>query len=424
MEDKNRGGGRPIKLKSFRKILPVLAIIGPGVITSFADNDPGGITTYSQAGAAYQYSLLWMLALVTVALGVVQEMCARMGAVTEKGLGELIREEYGVRWALFALVTMFVANLGTTCAEFAGIAMAFEIFGIKRHFSVPIAAFLIWLVVVRGSFRTVERIFLGLCLVFFSYVGSGVMAKPDWSEVARGLFIPSFHFERQYIVLFVAVIGTTITPWMQFFLQSTVVDKGVHIREYRYTRLDVIVGAFFTDFVAFFIVVAAGATLYPHGIRWIDNAKQAAMALEPFAGPAAKILFATGLLSAATLSGAILPLTTAYSFCETFGWEFGVRKTYREAPVFYGIFTLSIILGSGIVIFFGFNLIKFTILTQVLNGLLLPVVMIFMLKLINNPRIMGKYVNSRIGNVMCWGTTVSILALALIYTVMTIFGIG
>ncbi|MGQ9524632.1 MAG: Nramp family divalent metal transporter [Armatimonadota bacterium] len=397
-------------------------VLGPGIITSFADNDAGGIATYSQAGAAYQYELLWMLGLVTIALGVVQEMCARMGAVTQKGLGELIREEYGVRWALFALITMFVANLGTTCAEFAGIAMAFQVLGVSMYLAVPIAAFLIWFVVTRGSFRTVERIFLALCLLFFTYVGSGVMAKPDWTEVARGLFVPSFRLERHYIVLFIAVIGTTITPWMQFFLQSTVVDKGIHIREYRYTRLDVIVGAFFTDFVAFFIVVAAGATLFVHGRHEIRDAYDAAVALQPFAGANATLLFAIGLLAASMLSGAVLPLTTAYSFCETFGWEFGVSRSWKEAPVFFGIFTLSIVLGVGIVLTSGMNPIHLAILTQVLNGLLLPVVLIFMVKLINNPRIMGKYVNTRTGNVICWVTTASIIALAVTYTVLMLFG--
>lgn len=412
----------PIKSSRFRGILRVLAVIGPGIITSFADNDAGGIATYSQAGAAYQYELLWMLALVTIALGIVQEMCARMGAVTQKGLGELIREEYGVRWALFALITMFIANLGTTCAEFAGIAMAFQVLGISMYIAVPVAAFIIWLAVVRGSFRTVERIFLVLCLLFFTYVGSGLMAKPHWPDVARGLLVPNFRFERHYIVLFIAVIGTTITPWMQFFLQSTVVDKGIHIREYRYTRLDVIVGAFFTDFVAFFIVVAAGATLFVHGRHQINDAYDAAVALQPFAGSGATALFAIGLLAASMLSGAVLPLTTAYSFCETFGWEFGVGKTRREAPVFYGIFTLSVVLGVVIVLVSGLNPIHLAILTQVLNGLLLPVVLIFMLKLINNPRIMGKYVNSRMGNAVCWATTIAIVLLALTYTGLVLFG--
>jgi len=412
----------PIKSQRFRGILRVLSIIGPGIITSFADNDAGGITTYTQAGAAYQYSLLWMLLLITFALGVVQEMCARMGAVTQKGLGELIREEYGVRWTLFALIIMFIANLGTTCAEFAGIAMAFQVFGVSAYFSVIAAAVVIWLVVVRGSFRTVERIFLALCLLFGTYVASGLMAKPDWGAVAQGLFVPSFKLEKHYIVLFIAVIGTTITPWMQFFLQSTVVDKGIHVREYRYTRLDVIVGAFFTDFVAFFIVVAAGATLFTHGVFWINDAHQAAMALEPLAGAGAKLLFATGLLACSMLSAAVLPLTTAYTFCETFGWELGVSKTRRDAPVFYGIFTLSIVLGAGIVLVAGFNLVRLTILTQTLNGLLLPVVLVFMLKLINNPRIMGKYVNSRLGNAICWATTVMIVLLALMYTGLVLAG--
>lgn len=384
--------------------------MGPGIITSTADNDAGGITTYSICGAHFGYGLIWLLLPITLVLALVQEMCARMGAVTQKGLGELIREEFGVRWTLFALLVMLVANVATTTAEFAGVAASLEMFGISRYFTVPAAGILIWLLVTRGSFRTVERVFLSATLLFVTYVIAGIMARPDWGEVARAAVHPTFDASPAYIILVIATIGTTITPWMQFFIQSTVVDKGIKIRHYKYQKADVFFGAFLTNFVAFFIIVATAATLYTHGIR-IDSAEHAARALEPFAGSNAKILFAVGLLNASLLASAVLPLTTAYTYCEAFGWEIGLSRRMHEAPLFYGIFTFTLLIGALVVLAPGLHLISVMILSQDVNGILLPVVLVFMLILVNNKDIMGEHTNSPFYNSICWATVVFIICL-------------
>ncbi len=384
-----------------KTLLAYLVVMGPGIITATADNDAGGITTYSICGAHFGYQLIWLLLPMTIILAMVQEMCARMGAITQKGLGELIREEFGVRWTLFALVVMLVANIATTVAEFAGIAASLELFGVSRYYAVPVAVICVWLLVTKGNFRTVERVFLVATMLFLTYIVAGFLAHPDWKEVARATVHPTFRVDSEYILTVIATIGTTITPWMQFFLQSTVVDKGIKIRHYRYQKFDVFFGSFLTNFVAFFIIVATAATLFTHGIR-VDSAEHAVRALEPLAGSNAKLLFAIGLLNASLLASAVLPLTTAYTFCEAFGWEMGLSKTRRVAPLFYGVFTFTLLVGALVVLLPNQHLIKIMISTQVVNGILLPVVLVFMLILINNKEIMGQAVNDRLYNTLCW----------------------
>lgn len=408
-----------------RRALFFLTVMGPGLITAFADNDAGGVATYSMAGAHYGYSLLWMLLLITFVLGIVQEMCARMGAVTQKGLAELIREEFGVHWTLFALLVMFVANVATTVAEFAGIAASTELFGISRYISVPLAAFVIWLIVLRGSFRSVERVFLALCLLFGSYVLSGVAVHPPWARVFHQMATPSFRLgDSKYILLFIATIGTTVTPWMQFFLQSTVVDKGIALREYRYERADVYFGAFLTDFIAFFIVVACAATIHKTGGTVINTAADAAKALEPIAGRYCGYLFAAGLLNCSLLAGAVLPLSTSYTWCEAFGWEMGLSKRWREAPVFYGIFTVTVVTGAAVVLLPDVPLMMAMLLSQDVNGILLPVVLVFMLLLVNNRRIMGNYVNSRTYNVISIATVAGLIVLTILLLASSVSTLG
>lgn len=404
---------------SRRRLFAFLAILGPGIITAAADNDAGGITTYSVAGSHYGYDFLWLLAIITVFLIVIQEMSARMGVVTQKGLGELIREEFGVRWTLFALVVLLIANLATTIAEFAGISASLGIFGVPPYISVPLSGALVWFLVVRGSFRTVERVFLFLALIFGTYIISGFLAKPDWGEVTTSFIRPTFHANSAYIMLLIAFVGTTITPWMQFFLQATIVDKGVDIKDYKYQKWDVIIGSILTDIVSFFIIVATAAVLYKHGIR-IETAKDAALALEPFAGKYAEALFAFGLFNASLLAAAVLPLSTAYTYSEAFGWEIGISRRLREAPAFYGIYTFSIVVGMGTAMLPGFDPIKAMVTSQVVAGVLLPVVLIFMLLLVNNRRLMGSYTNSKLQNVLA-GSTAAILILLTLALLVTSF---
>lgn len=403
-------------------IFAFLAVMGPGVITSAADNDAGGITTYSICGAHFGYSMIWLLLPTTIVLAMVQEMCARMGAVTQKGLGELIREEFGVRWTLFALLVMLVANASTTVAEFAGIAASLEMFGVTRYITVPVAALFVYILVTKGSFRTVERVMLATTVLFLTYVVAGILAKPDWVAVARASVHPQLRTDPQYLIVVIATIGTTITPWMQFFLQSTVVDKGIKIRHYTYQKLDVFIGAFLTDFVSFFIIVATAATLFNHGVR-IDSAEQAARALEPFAGMNAKVLFAVGLFNASLLASAVLPLSTAYTYCEAFGWEIGLSRTRREAPMFYGIFAFTLLVGALVVLIPHMHLITVMVLSQDVNGILLPVVLLFMLKLVNNPEIMGRHTNSHVYNVFSWALVLFLIALTVILLVVSVLHI-
>lgn len=386
--------------------------MGPGIITAAADNDAGGITTYSMAGSRYGYSFLWILLSTVIVLSIVQEMGARMGAVTQKGLGELIREEFGVKWTFFALTALLVANLATTVSNFAGIAASTELFHIPRYASVPIAATLLWFLIVKGNFRTVERVFLAFTLIYASYIVSGIMAKPDWNLAIRSAIIPTFTLDHGYILLTIAVIGTTITPWMQFLMQATVADKGINIRDYRWTKLDVYVGALLTGIVAFFIIVSTAATLHKQGIR-IDTAAEAAHALRPFAGRYAEALFALGLFNASLLASAVVPLSTAYTYSGAFGWEIGISRRLREAPAFYGIYTFSLAFGSIVVMFPKLHLIDTMVRAQSISGILLPVVLIFMLLLVNNKNIMGEHTNSRFYNVIVWLMTLGLIVLTL-----------
>lgn len=394
----------------WKKFLILLSIIGPGVITANVDNDAGGIATYSIAGAQFGYSLLWSLIPITIALIVVQEMSARMGAVTGKGLAELIRENFGVKITFWLMLFLFITDLGNTAAEFAGWAASNELFGINKYISVPIAAILVWVLVVKGSYRIVENIFLVICAVYFVYIPAAIMAKPDWHEVMMRTIKPTFHFNTAYIVMFIGVVGTTIAPWMQFYLQSSVVEKGVRKEQYWASRIDVIFGCFLTDIVALFIIVACGATLFPAGIK-IESAKDAAVSLAPLAGKYASILFAVGLANASLFSASILPLATAYYICEGMGWETGVNKSFKEAPQFMWLYTILIAIGALIVLIPNAPLIAIMLISQVINGMMLPFVLIFMLSLVNKSELMGDYTNSKTFNRIAWATTVIMITL-------------
>jgi Mn2+/Fe2+ NRAMP family transporter len=442
----------PKSLKSARtRILLFLAIMGPGLITAVADNDAGGIATYSSTGAAYGYEMLWMIFLITFSLGIIQEMCARMGAVTRKGLSDLIRENFGVRWTALAMLVLLVANAATTIAEFAGIAAGMELFGVNRYISVPLAAIAVWLLVVKGSYKVAEKVFLCFAIFQLAYVVAGfITPHQDWnlalssllsffSPLFRGLGwlghsvlppavsqplrtfpLPVFRLEFNFILLFIATIGTTIAPWMQFYIQSSVRDKGISAEEYRYERWDVLFGAFVTDFVSFFIIITTAATLHRAGIR-VDTAADAAKALEPLAGIYSAQLFAVGLVGASMLAASILPLSTSYAVCEALGWESGINKGWREAPIFFALYTALIGLGAGAVLWPHLDLIKIMLLSQDINGILLPVVLVFMLLLINNKRLMGRYVNGPVYNFLAWATTVAIIILTLLLLVTSFF---
>lgn len=397
-----------------RRFLLFLAIMGPGIITAFADDDAGGIATYSIAGAKHGYSYLWIAVLIILPLAIIQEMAARMGAVTGKGLASLVREQFGLKLTMFCMITLLIANVAVTTAEFAGIAASLQIFGIAKWLSVPIMAFVVWLLVVRGSYRSVEKVFLAFCLVYFAYVISGFLAGPDWAQVLRSTVKPSFAFSTDYILLFIAFVGTTITPWMQFFVQANVVDKGITLKEYPYTRLDVISGAFLTELITFFIIIATAATLYKAGIP-INNAADAAIALKPLAGQYASVLFAVGLFNASLLAAFILPLSTSYAICEAFGWEAGINTSFSEAPIFNGIYTFTIAIGALTILLVPQSSLFFVmLLSQEINGILLPIILVFMLLIINNKEVMGKYVNGRIYNIIVWTTTLIMIILSIL----------
>ncbi len=389
-----------------------LAVVGPGLIAANAGNDAGGIATYASVGAAYGYGLLWMMVVITISLAVVQEMCARMGAMTGKGLTELIRENFGVRWVLVAVVTLFVANALTTISELAGVAAALELFGVPRFASVVPAAVLVWLLVVRGSSKQVEKVFLAMTLAFFAYPISAMLAKPDWGEVLRQTIVPRMQLDTPYIFMFVATVGTTITPYMQVYVQSAVAEKGVTPREYRFERLDVYLGSLFSNVIAFFIIVATGATLYRQGTT-VETAGDAARALEPLAGMYATDLFAVGLLGASLLAAAILPLATAYSIGEALGFERGVSFSFDEARPFMALFTGLIVVGAIVTLIPGLDLIKLLVGVQVVNGLLLPVLLLFIIRLVNDRSVMGDQVNGPVFNVVAWLTVSMVILLSL-----------
>ncbi len=397
-----------------------LAVLGPGIITANVDNDAGGIATYSIAGAHFGYSLLWTLLPITLALIVVQEMSARLGAVTGKGLGELIRENYGLRSTFYLLVALLVTDIGNTVAEFAGWAAAMELFGIPRWVSVPIGAFVVWWIVVKGNYKSVEKVFLIACTIYLTYILSALFAKPVWTDVLKQTFEPRIESSAAWILMIIGLVGTTIAPWMQFYLQASIVEKRIGPEEYKFSRWDVIVGCLFAAVVAFFIVVACGATLFPKGIR-IEGAEQAAIALEPLAGKWAGTLFAFGLANASLFAASILPLATAYSICEGLGFEAGVNKTWSEAPQFNTLYTSMIVIGAGIILIPGVPLFPVLFLSQVMNGLLLPFVLVFMCLLINREDLMGEHVNGRVWNWVAWGTCAVMIGLTLVLVVTTIW---
>jgi len=412
-----------IAKKPRSRVWLLLAVMGPGIIAASAGNDSGGISTYSQAGAKYGYQMLWMMFLMTFSLVIVQEMAGRMGAVTGKGFAALIRERFGIRPTFFAMAMLLASNAATSVAEFAGIAAAMELFGVSRYVAVPVAAVVVWLLVVRGSFRNVEKVLLALSLVFVAYVITAFAAKPDWLVVGKALVTPSVQFNPGFFALAVALTGTTIAPWMQFFVQSNIVDKGTSVKEWALAKWDVIAGAIAANFVAIFIIVTTATVLHPQGII-IDQASQAAIALTPLVGRYATVLFAIGLLSASFLAACVLPLTAGYSICEAFGWEAGVDRKFSEAPAFIGIYTFVIFVGAALILIPGANLIAVMILSQVVNGMMLPFLLIFMMIIINDRRIMGDHVNGRIFNVIAWITIGSAVALTGALLVMTALGMG
>ncbi|MBI5188902.1 MAG: Nramp family divalent metal transporter [Nitrospirae bacterium] len=391
--------------------------MGPGIITANIDNDASGITTYSVAGARFGYTLLWTLIPTTIALVVIQEMVARMGTITGKGLSDLIRENYGVRSTFYMMVAFFIANFGTTVAEFAGWAASMEILGLSKYLMVPLGALFIWILVVKGSYRFVERILLFACLLYFGYVLSGFMVKPEWTEVFYGTFVPQIKWNSEYIILCIAIIGTTITPWMQFYLQSSIAEKGIKKEEYKASRLDVFIGCSITDIIAFFIIITCATTLFPNSIR-IHDASEAALALKPFAGNYASLIFAVSLANAALLGAIIVPLATSYYICEAMGWERGVNKTFKEAPQFMWIYTFMIVISALLILIPGAPLVFLMVLSSVLNGILLPFVLIYVLSLVNNKKIMGDYVNPKSYNYISWGT-VGVLTVLTIFFVIT-----
>jgi len=404
------------------RILAFLAILGPGFVTANVDNDPGGILTYSQAGAKFGYTLLWTLVPTTIALIVVQEMAARMGVATGKGLSDLIREEFGLRMTFLAMFLLSLADLGNIMAEFAGIASGMAIFGVSKYISVPIGALLVWVVIVKGTYRPVERLLILFSLIYFAYPVSAFLAKPDWSEALYNTVVPQFRADPAYTTMMIGLIGTTITPWMQFYLQAAIVEKGLTKKDYRIAKWDVILGGIITDVVAFFIVVACAATIHKAGLGALQDPAEAAVALRPFAGEFASFLFGLGLVNASVLSAAILPLATAYNFCEGLGFESGVDKSFREAKVFYTLYTGLIFLGAGAVLIPGMPLLKVILLSQVANGILLPFVLVFMLILINRRDLMGSMRNRRAGNVIAGSLTVVMVVLTLLLLWQTITG--
>lgn len=397
------------------RLLLFLAVLGPGFITANVDNDAGGILTYSQSGAQFGYTLLWTMIPITLALIIVQEMCARMGVVTGKGLSDLIREEFGLRMTFLMLVLLVVVNFGNVIAEFSGIAGSMQLFHISKYVSVPACAFLVWILVVKGDYKSVEKVFLIASVFYIAYIVAGVLSGPDWHlAMVETIKLPTrgvWH-DKLYVYMTVGIIGTTISPWMQFYLQSTIVEKGINVRQYKASRLDVIVGSFFTDLVAWFIVVACAATLFTHGIRNIADPADAAGAMKPLAGQYAFILFAAGLFNASLFAASILPLSTAYTVCEGLGLESGLDKSFKDARFFYWFYTLLLAGGAAIVLIPNFPLVQFSILSQVLNGVLLPIVLIFMLRLINKHDLMGKHTNSRWFNAVAWLTTIIVIVLS------------
>ncbi len=413
----------PLKKLSFRRrpgrLLLLLAVLGPGLISAAAGNDAGGVATYASDGAAYGYGLLWTLIPLLIGLVVIQEMCARMGAVTQKGLADLIREEFGVRWTAFAMLCLMIANGGIVVTEFLGIRASVQVLAGGDtwlvYLIIPLVALVLWWLVMKGSYRRVEKIFLLMALVFLSYIPAAFLAKPDWGQVIHHTVVPTFLLTGPFIATFVATVGTTISPYMPVYTQSAVADKGTRMEEYPYEVVDVYSGSLFGIVTVFFIIVTTGATLFAHGVTSIPDAATAARALAPIAGPYAELLFAVGLFGASMLAAAVLPLTTAYAVCEAFGFERGVSRSFREAPVFQSLFTGLIVFGMLIALIPGLPIISVLVNLQVLNAILMPVLLIFILRLVNNRRIMGRHTNGRVYNVIAWATTIVLIGLTAMY---------
>ena len=402
-----------------RHIALFFAVIGPGFITAMVDNDAGGIFTYSQAGAKYGYLPLWTLAPITLLLVVTQEMCARMGAVTGKGLSDLIREEFGLRTTFFVMVLLVLTNLTNVMANFAGVASSLELFGVSRYITVPLAAAGVWLLVVKGTYERVEKVFLAASSVYVCYIFSGFMVKPDWTQAAIYSVRPVLMLEPGYLTMLVGMVGTSVAPWMQFYLQAAVVEKGITAREYAESRLEVIVGCIAMTVIAFFIIVACAGAIHDVAPRDIRDATDAALGLKPF-GQYAFLLFAIGLFNASLFAACILPLSTAYSVCEGLGFESGVNKGFREAPVFYWLFTLLIVLGGGVILLPGFPLVRMILLSQVINGALLPLVLIYMILLVNKDRLMKKWKNTRFYNAVGWASVVILIGLTVALVILSV----
>ncbi|HLD34412.1 MAG TPA: divalent metal cation transporter [Patescibacteria group bacterium] len=403
------------------KAVLIFGVIGPGIIAANADNDAGGITTYSVAGAHFGTSILWVLFLVTFSLAITQEMGVRIGLVTRQGLGGVIREHFGVRWTTFAMLLMFIANAGTITAEFAGVAAAFSIIGVSKYIAVPLAALVVWFVLYKGSFKTTQKIFLVFSAFYIVYIINGFIVKPDFSQALVGLVTPTMEWTAPFLLMVIALIGTTITPWGQFFIQSYVVDKGLDIKHYKLEKAEVYLGALITNVVSFFIIISTATVLYKNGIH-ITDARDAAMALRPLAGDLAQFLFAFGLFSASMLGAFILPAATSYALCEAFGWESGFNTTWKTGKTFYSIILVSIFIPAAIVLLPKLSLIKVMIWSQDINGILLPFILIFVMKIINNKRIMGEHTNKAIGNVISWLTIFGIIAATVALIVASFIG--
>jgi NRAMP (natural resistance-associated macrophage protein)-like metal ion transporter len=404
------------KRSLWRTIGLFFILMGPGIITSNVDNDAGGITTYSLAGAEYGLKLIWSLIPIMIALIVVQEMCARMGVVTGKGLSDLIREKFGAKITFYLMIGVFLTNMGNVLSEFAGVAAGMEVFGVNKFISVPASAFLVWWMVVKGTYKSVEKAFLVACVFYLSYIVTGIIVKPDWGNVFEQFTHPQLSFQPSEMTMLIGVVGTTIAPWMQFYLQASIVEKGIKIEDYKFARFDVVMGAVVVHIVAFFIILVCAETLFKHGVR-IETAKDAALSLAPLAGKYCTYLFAFGLVNASLFAASILPLSTAYLICEGLGWEAGIDKKFVEAPQFYGFYSLIIFLGAGIILYPNFPLIPIMYFSQVLNGMVLPFVLIFMLLLINDKKLMMSHTNGPIFNVIAWVTSIVMIALTLILIV-------
>jgi Mn2+/Fe2+ NRAMP family transporter len=403
-----------------RRIALFIAVIGPGIITSNVDNDAGGIATYTQAGSAYGYALLWALVPMTIALYVTEEMCARMGVITGKGLSDLIREEFGFRSTFFVMVTGFFVDLANVVAEFAGVAAAGQIFGISKYIAVPLAAVIVWTLVLKGSYRQVEVIFLILCVFYLTYLFSALLSHPDWLQAARMTVVPSIQFDLGYLITLTALVGTTIAPWQFFYLQAGFVEKKVGPRQYPQARLDVLFGSISCMIIVFFIIVCTAATLHANGLTNINDAAEAAKALIPLAGKWAGFTFAFGLLNASLFAASILPLSTAHVICEGLGFEAGIDHKFREAPAFYWLYTLLIVIGGGIVLLPDAPLWKIFIFSQVGNGVWLPIVIIFILLLVNRKDLMGEHTNTLAFNIVAWATAIFMIALTLVLVFQSI----